>query len=293
MTDTPSVILITGQAGAGHSTALKILEDQGFVSVDNLPLALVDQLVAIEVETEKRQLAVCVDGRTSGFETAPIIGLVNNLRDKFDGGFKHIHISASKSELLRRYQSTRRAHPLAESRMIEAAIALDQDRMEPIAAIADLRIDSTSLSPSGLRTAILSGAGIAQDQRLKLQMMSFAFKEGLPAAADYVFDVRFLSNPHWDPELADMTGLDQPVISYVKADLGFETFFDGLQKMLPAILEKAGQDARPQLTFAFGCTGGRHRSVACANYLGGWLEQQGHDITIQHRELGKFIDKPY
>ena len=283
----PRVILITGQAGAGHSTTLKLLEDQGYISVDNLPLALVDQLVAIEVETQDRQLALCVDSRTSGFEPQAILRLIENLTAKFADGFKHVHLTASAPELIRRYHSTRRAHPLAGDYAIEQAIHLDMERMDGVRAIADVIIDSTAISPMALRTALLSGLGIELANSLNVRLISFGYKSGLPEAADYVFDVRFLRNPHWDLKLRSMTGADDDVFDYIASDEGFGIFFKGLQVMAPQILEKAVSDARPQLSFAFGCTGGRHRSVACAEHFAKWLKKQGHQVTMDHRELAK------
>ena len=283
----PRVILVTGQAGAGHSTTLKLLEDQGYVSVDNLPLSLVDQLVAIEVETQDKQLALCLDSRTSGFEPRAVLRLIENLTSKFSDEFKHVHLTASEPELIRRYQSTRRAHPLARDYAIEKAIALDHERMDGVRAVADVVIDSTAISPMALRRALLSGLGIELADRLSLRLISFGFKSGLPETADYLFDVRFLRNPHWDISLRSMTGKDDEVATYISSDEGFEIFFKGLLAMTPHILEKAVQDARPQLSFAFGCTGGRHRSVACVEHFAKWLEKEGHHLTIDHQELAK------
>ena len=283
----PRVILITGQAGAGHSTTLKLLEDQGYVSVDNLPLSLVDQLVAIEVETQNKQLALCVDSRTSGFEPQAILRLIDNLTTKFSDEFKHVHLTASEPELIRRYQSTRRAHPLAGDYPIEQAIALDHERMDNVRAVANVIIDSTAISPMALRTALLSGLAIELAEKLSVRLISFGYKSGLPEAADYVFDTRFLRNPHWDHALRSMTGKDEDVFTYIASDQGFDILFKGLQAMVPHILERAIQDARPQLSFAFGCTGGRHRSVACAEHFAQWLKKEGHHVVMDHRELAK------
>ncbi len=285
MTLSPELILITGQAGAGHSTSLKILEDLGFVTVDNLPLALVDQLVAIEVETNGQALAICADQRTSGFDVTAIERLIANLRQKFDTRFKHIHLVASEAEILRRYQSTRRAHPLSATHQIEEAIALDGAQLAPIAALADIEIDTTALSPTALRSHILTAVKFDTAGGLGLTVQSFAFKNGVPAAADYVFDVRFLRNPHWDAGLRALTGQDDEVFDYIAADYGFGSFFTGLYQLFPPILSASIRDGRPQLMIAFGCTGGRHRSVACATHFANWLRKEGISVTLQHREL--------
>lgn len=284
-TDKPQIIMVTGQAGAGHSTALKILEDEGYSTVDNLPLALVDQLVSIEVETNHKYLAFCLDARTSGFSAKSVAGLIENLRSKFNQSIKVIHLSATRAELMRRFQSTRRHHPLAKDNIIEEAIVIDEERMAAIYPLADVTIDSTKTSPSALRQQLLSGLHIAEKQSLSVSVMSFAYKNGLPSNADYVFDVRFLRNPHWDPELRDLTGEARAVSSYVQADQGFDDFFYHLISMSSLFVNRARKDGRAHLQFAFGCTGGKHRSVTTACAFAKWLEQEGHKVTISHWEL--------
>ena len=284
-TDRPQIIMVTGQAGAGHSTALKILEDEGYSTVDNLPLALVDQLVSIEVETNDKYLAFCLDARTSGFSAQSVAGLIENLRSKFDDRVKVIHLSATRAELMRRFQSTRRHHPLAKDNIIEEAIVIDEDRMAAIYPLADISIDSTKTSPTVLRQQLLNGLNIAEKQSMSVSVMSFAYKNGLPANADYVFDMRFLRNPHWDPELRELTGEAKAVSSYVQADQGFDDFFHHLVSMSGLFLNRARKDGRAHLHFAFGCTGGKHRSVTTAHAFATWLAQEGHKVVLSHREL--------
>lgn len=284
----PSIILISGQAGAGHSTALKILEDEGFVSVDNLPLALVDQLVAIEVETEGHDLAFCIDARTSGFDITALNRLIANMRQKFGNAFQVVHLSASQLEILRRFQSTRRHHPFAKDHTLEESIALDEARMSEIMPQADVQIDSTKLSPNALRRALLSGLGMRQGQSARVQILSFAYKHGLPESSDYVFDMRFLRNPHWSPELRSQTGEAEAVRAFIEADAHFDQFFKHLMNMAAPILASAMREGRPQVTFAFGCTGGKHRSVASAIAFEKWVKEEGHEAVLSHRELQKY-----
>ena len=284
-TDRPQIILVTGQAGAGHSTALKILEDEGYSTVDNLPLALVDQLVSIEVETDGKYLAFCLDARTSGFSAQSVAGLIENLKAKFHDTVKVMHLSATRAELMRRFQSTRRHHPLAKENIIEEAIMIDEERMSALRPLADITIDSTAASPSSLRQQILKGLNISEKQTMSVHVMSFAYKNGLPDNADYVFDVRFLRNPHWDPELRALTGEVKAVSSYVQADQGFEDFFHHLISMSNLFLDRARKDGRAHLHFAFGCTGGKHRSVTTARAFAAWLEKEGHEVIMSHREL--------
>lgn len=281
----PSIVLITGQAGAGHSTALKILEDEGYITVDNLPLALVDQLVAIEVEMGGRDLAFCLDARTSGFDTDALTRLITNLKAKFNDNMKVVHLTASRSEITRRFLSTRRLHPLAKEHMIEEAILLDQERMSDLLPLANVAIDSTAISPTALRQALLDGLHISGQDTLTVQVISFAYKNGIPENADYVFDIRFLRNPHWEPDLRALTGQDEKVAVYVTTDQAFDRFVSHLTQMSSLILDRASRDGRPHLTFAFGCTGGKHRSVAVASVFGEWARTQGHSIQITHREL--------
>lgn len=283
----PSVILVLGQAGAGHSTAVKILEDEGFMSVDNMPLALVDQLVALEVETEGNDLVFCVDARTSGFDIQALQRLIENLRQKFDTAFKVVHLSATPLEILRRFQSTRRNHPLAGEHQLEEAIALDYERMSELRTLADVTINSTATSPNALRRALLNGLEIEQVNSAQIRVLSFAYKEGLPEGADYVFDMRFLRNPHWAPDLREMTGEAEEVANYVAADEHFESFCRDLKRLSVPIFKGALRDNRPQITFAFGCTGGKHRSVAMAVYFAAWAKAEGHNVSILHRELQK------
>lgn len=283
----PSIVLITGQAGSGHSTALKVLEDQGYKSVDNLPLALVDQLVAIEVETEGHNLAFCVDARTSGFDAPALHRLIDNLRQKFEQNVKIVHMRASQSEIMRRYQSTRRHHPLTGDHTIEEAVLLDEARMSQIEDHADLVIDTTAISPNMLRQNLLAGVGVVSAQTMAVRIVSFAYKNGIPENVDYVFDVRFLRNPHWDPALRALTGKEPKIIHYVKSDENFDLFTSHLCAMAGPIIERAIQDGRPQITFAFGCTGGKHRSVSLAETFDEWAKKQGHDTILQHRELAQ------
>lgn len=283
----PSIILISGQAGAGHSTALKILEDEGYMSVDNTPLALVDQLVAIEVETEGRNLAFCVDARTSGFQIAALKRLIDNLRQKFGGQFKVVHLCANQLEILRRFQSTRRHHPLRGDYLLEEAIALDDARMAELEPDADVRIESTAMSPNALRRALLGRLGIVQNHVAEVRVISFAYKQGLPESADYVFDMRFLRNPHWSEALRELTGLSDEVHAYVGADQNFDPFFDNLKSLSIPIIASSIRDGRAHVTFAFGCTGGKHRSVSAAEKFAKWVQADGHNVTILHRELQK------
>ena len=283
---TGRLVMVIGQSGSGHSTALDCLEDSGFSAIDNLPLALIDQLVALSVETEKKQLAVGADLRTSGFDEKAIERLVGNLQNRLQDRFKLVLIGAQPQEILRRYQATRRRHPLLSvSEHLEAAIETDRQSVETIRHLADLYIDSTDTTPTEFRTALLGRLGIAHHSEAQVNILSFSYRRGLPSAADFIFDMRFLANPHWQQELRAKTGLDKEVGDFVREDEVFETFMEGVCKLVSASLPRLHEDGRGQITLAFGCTGGRHRSVASANWFAQWAAQQNITAQLQHRDL--------
>lgn len=280
------LVMVIGQSGSGHSTALDCLEDSGFSAIDNLPLALIDQLVALSVETEKKQLAVGADLRTSGFDEKAIERLVVNLRNRLQDRFQLVLIGARPQEILRRYQATRRRHPLLPvSEHLEAAIETDRQSVATIRHLADLYIDSTDTTPTEFRATLLSRLGIAHHSKAWVNILSFSYRRGLPSAADFIFDMRFLANPHWQQELRAKTGLDKEVSDFVREDEAFQTFMEGVCMLVSASLPRLREDGRGQITLAFGCTGGRHRSVASADYFAQWAEQQNITAKLQHRDL--------
>ena len=284
--ETVQLVIVIGQSGSGHSTALDILEDADFTAVDNLPLALVDQLVALSVETEKAKLAIGVDLRTAGFEQETIVRLVTNLKSSMQDRCQVVLIEATTEELLRRYKATRRRHPMADQTdSLEQAIEVDKNSLAAVAHLADIHMDSTGRAPADFRRELLSRLGLAGEDRVQLTAQSFSYKKGLPESADYVFDMRFLNNPHWQFELRVKTGLDQPVQAFVEADKRFQPFMDKVGEMIASTLPTLTGDGRPHLTIAFGCTGGKHRSVVCAEWFARWAAAQGLSVSVFHREI--------
>jgi UPF0042 nucleotide-binding protein len=256
----PKLVLVTGVSGAGHSTALKILEDYGFAAVDNLPLALVDSLVALEVETSGRMIAIGLDARTSGFSAVAVKRLVENLRKRLGDGFSMVFIGAAHNDLMRRYNATRRQHPIQDQPDLASAINADMARMDAIEPLATVVIDSSGLA-------------------------SFSYRHGVPDDADQIVDMRFARNPHWDHQLRDMTGLDDPVAAFLRADTDAMTVLDHIKATLDIMLGRMQAEGRPQMTLGFGCTGGKHRSVWAAREVAGWLSEKGYKVAIRHREL--------
>ena len=279
------IVLVIGPSGAGKSTALNALEDAGFSAVDNLPLSLIDQYIALEVETAKRRIVLAVDMRTTGFEKKVVTGLIKNLKSKFMDACQVVYIHAHPSEIIKRYQTTRRYHPLVKTGNLNEAIHIDFAAMSGLEVFADIILDSTGSDPSGFRTILLSRLGLPALNPVPLSISSFSFRKGVPEAVDYVFDTRFLNNPHWEEELRHLTGIDREVQDFVQADIGFQAFMSNVTQIIELVLPALQRTGRPQIGVAFGCTGGRHRSVTSAEYLASWATEKQIKHVLEHLEL--------
>ena len=284
--EAPRLILVTGASGAGLSTALNVLEDCGIKAVDNLPLAMIDTLVAMEVEAGGRSLAIGLDARTTGFSAGAVETLVGNLRRKFPDQFTAVFLTASQDDLLRRFNATRRQHPLAGSGSRADAIAADLDRMDDIAPLADIRLDTSSTKPSDLRQSLLASLGIEDAFQISLRLLSFSYRRRIPDHSDMVIDMRFAENPHWVTELRAQDGRDAAVAGFLNNDDKAIAVLESFKAMLGEMLPRMSREGRPLLTIAFGCTGGQHRSVWAAETMTAWLRESGYGVNIAHRELG-------
>ena len=282
------LVLVTGLAGAGYSTALETLQDVGYLAVDNLPMAMIGQLVSSEVEAAGKRVAVSIDGRTSGFDASKLGSLVEDLRNRLGDRVRMVFLTASHDELFRRYNATRRHHPLTisgEAEGLNEALELDGERMSPLNPIADANIDTTDTAPSDFRRSLLAAVGAAAAAPLPVQVQSFSYRKGVPADADLVLDMRFLENPHWAPGLAGKTGLDKEVQAFIRKDPSFKDGIAHLGKFLALALPKFSAEGRPQFSIATGCTGGRHRSVFAALEIAAMLEKMGHPVQLRHRDI--------
>lgn len=280
------LVCVIGRSGAGHSTALRHLDDVGFTAVDNMPLALVDQLISLVVETEGRKLAIGVDLRTSGFDAEAIDRLALNIANQFGEKAQIVYVTASDDELFNRFKATRRRHPLMDKQgTLESAIAAEADIHYLLRDKADIVIDSTGKSPHIFCEELSARLELSLAHQPVLSVMSFSYKNGLPPAADIIFDMRFLSNPHWHADLRAQTGQDAPVQDFVAADPVFIPFMQNITAQLENQIPLFVQQGRYQVTVAFGCTGGRHRSVASACWLDKWASQQKLHSVLLHREL--------
>ena len=284
---TPKLILVSGSSGAGKSSALRLLEDEGYYCVDNLPPRLLPQFsqdILDHPEYERfRGIAVCIDALTMGIDQSDQTEAIEQLLSASDKLI--IFLDAQPHVLLKRFSETRRRHPLAGSNnSLPEAISRERKRLEFIAAKADLLIDTTDLTPRALRDSIISRI-IDRREGLSILLESFAFKRGVPTDADFVFDARALPNPYWDTALRGMNGLDAPVAQFLDESDRTLRFFERLSEFITNVLHDFDQSDRSYITIAIGCTGGQHRSVYLAQKLFSALASEFSGIQIRHRDL--------
>jgi UPF0042 nucleotide-binding protein len=284
--DQPAVplLVVTGQSGAGLTTALKILEDLGYETVDNLPLGLLPGLAATD---GARPLALGIDIRTRGFATAELIATLAAIGAQRPGGVRLVFLAAAPEALLRRFEATRRRHPLAPDRPVVDGIRHERELIQPLRDAADLVIDTTEFAPVDLRRVLEGHFAPAAHGGMTIAIVSFSYRNGVPREADLVFDVRFLRNPHYDPLLGPRPGNDPAVAAFVAADPGYAGFCTALDALLLPLLPRYRQEGKSYLTIAIGCTGGRHRSVVVAERLKGVLQRAGYPASLSHRDLAR------
>ena len=282
------LVVIAGMSGAGRTVAADNLEDLGWFVMDNLPPALIPKVAELADGSSNAsdRLALVVGSGRYHEEMAPLVAM---LRSKF-GRVQLLFLDASTEVLVRRYESSRRVHPFAanEPGTLGEVIEAERIALEPLRAGADLVLDTTDLNVHQLRDRMVNvfsdgGAG----HTMHTTVTSFGYKHGLPLDVDMVFDCRFLPNPHWVEELRPQTGLDEPVADYVLEQPVTGAFLARLERLLALILPFYVQEGKSYLTIAFGCTGGRHRSVAIAERMAKVLEQLGHAPAVVHRDVAK------
>ncbi|UKJ77279.1 RNase adapter RapZ [Azospirillum brasilense] len=280
------LVLVTGMSGAGMSVALKALEDLGYEAVDNLRLSLVPALLE-QADPRKRPLALVIDSRTRDFSAHAMLEEVEALKAHAGLDVRLVFLDCGDETLQRRFTETRRRHPLAIDRPVPDGIQLERTMLLPLKQQADVTIDTTQLSIHDLRRILAGNFQIDSQAALQVFVTSFSFRMGLPREADLVFDVRFLTNPHYDPDLRPLTGLDPRVAARVEGDPDFADFFRHLTELLQPLLPRYNQEGKSYLTIAVGCTGGKHRSVFVAERLAAWLGGLGLKVGISHRELDR------
>ena len=282
-----TLVLVTGMSGAGKSTALKILEDLGFEAIDNLPLSLLADLVRAHGEGERQGLlALGIDSRTRGFDPGQIERYLEPLLGpRAPGGIVLLFLDCETDVLRRRFSETRRRHPLAHGRPLDEGIRRERTLLDWLRDRADLTLDTSELSVRDLRGVIAARLQPQAERAPAIFVLSFAYRRGVPPEADFVFDVRFLANPHHEPALRPLTGRDPEVARHVRDDPAYGAFFEGAVALLEPLLPAFERDGRSYLTIAVGCTGGRHRSVAVAEHLAEALGGGNWEVTVRHRDL--------
>jgi UPF0042 nucleotide-binding protein len=278
-----SVVLVTGLSGAGKNSILRTLEDLGFETMDNPPLATLEELVA----RSERNLAIGVDARSRGFSADAVLATMARLRLNPAITPTLVFATAGDEFLLRRYSETRRRHPLAEGGQVADGITTEKQLTANLRRAADLLIDTSTLPLPGLRQLIEQHFG-AGAPGLAVSLISFAYPSGLPREADLVFDARFLRNPHYHETLRPLCGLDPEIGKFVEDDPDFAAYFAQISGMLNFLLPRFVQEGKKYATIAMGCTGGQHRSVYMIEKLAGQLSSAGWRVGVTHREAAKF-----
>jgi UPF0042 nucleotide-binding protein len=288
-TDRQRILLVTGMLGAGKTTALHELEDIGWEAVDNFPIRLLGRLLGREGERtdgEAPPLAVGFDSRTRGFAPERVIERVKLLSARADLEVSTLFLDCSTAELQRRFDETRRRHHLAQDVPVDIGVLAERELLAPLRRWADVLIDTTRFSSNELRQVIRQHFAGESSGQMTVTVSSFGFARGVPPAADLVFDMRFLDNPHWQPELRELTGLDEPVGAHIARDPGFEANFVRIRDLLIDLLPRYAAQGKTYVNIAFGCTGGRHRSVFMAERVAEALRRGGFAPTVLHRNLG-------
>jgi UPF0042 nucleotide-binding protein len=280
------VVLVTGMSGAGRSTATRALEDIGWFVVDNLPPTLMTNVVDyVAQRTGSHKVAVVADVRGGQ--------LFEELRDSLVAikaaghDLRVLFLEAGDEALVRRYESSRRPHPLQRDDNLLSAVQRERRLVSDLRADADLVIDTSNLNVHELRRSIEGSFGDDEHVALRATVMSFGFKYGIPVDADLVADLRFLPNPYWDPDLKELTGLDAAVNDYVVAGDQAQEFLKKYAELIDLVEDGYLREGKRFVTIAMGCTGGKHRSVAMAENLSARLVKSGVEVRVVHRDLGR------
>jgi RNase adapter protein RapZ len=282
----PHVVLLSGLSGGGKTAAAKLFEDLAYTVVDNLPSELLPNLAELVLGDPERfaRFAIVLDVRAGDAETA-----YRAMRGALEGrGIRPqvFFLEASDEAIIRRFSETRHRHPLANGRSTQAAISLERRLLDPIRAEADVVVDTTDLPLRELRERLFARIGDLQPDTMTIQLISFGYKFGIPLEADLVFDTRFIQNPYYVPELRELSGLTEPVRTFVLAQRGATEYLDLIDGLLEFSIPAFEDEGKSRLTIGIGCTGGRHRSIVFAEELARRLREDGHGpVEVFHREL--------
>lgn len=276
--------IISGRSGSGKSICLHVLEDLGYYCIDNLPISLLPALVE-QISPHQKRVAVSIDARNVPADLHRFSHIIDDLK-KMVSSYEIIFLDADEGTLLRRFSETRRKHPLSSEKIhLHEALQQESKLLEPIAQLADLRIDTTQRSVQQLREHVRDRITAKTNKSLSLLFESFGYKRGIPIDADFTFDVRCIPNPYWETSLRGLNGKDQPVIEFLQKQSQTKKLIADISHFLDSWLPYYGADNRSYMTIAIGCTGGQHRSVYVVEQLADHFRNQDYNIQIRHREL--------
>lgn len=282
-------VVISGRSGSGKSTALQLLEDSGFICIDNLPVNLLPTLIteiAQGKHTGNMQFAIGIDARNVGGDLSRFPEILEWAQQQQNAKFTVVYLDASNPVLIKRFSETRRKHPLSnKSTGLEEAINAESKILEPVSRLSDITIDTSNLTLHELRTAVKKKVAGSNSEGMALMIESFGFKYGVPVDADFVFDVRSLPNPYWQPELRAYTGLEEPVQNFLANEPQFEAMREDVTTFLEKWIPSFEHNNRSYLTIAIGCTGGMHRSVFLTEKLAEHFRKLYKNVQTRHRQL--------
>lgn len=278
------ITIISGRAGSGKSVCLHLLEDLDYYCIDNLPISLLPAFID-KLSTQNKLVAVGIDARNLPNDLNQFTEIIEHLK-KTANQYEIIFLDADDNVLLKRFSETRRKHPLSSNRIsLKEALKRETQLLEPIAQLADWRIDTSRLSVQQLRELVANRIGKNTDKSLSLLFQSFGYKFGVPLDADYVFDVRCLPNPYWEPSLRSYTGLEQEVANFLEKQSETKKLIHDIETFIEKWLPYFANSNRTYLTIAIGCTGGQHRSVYVTEQLAKYFEKKHNNVQVRHREF--------
>ncbi|MFV0293423.1 MAG: RNase adapter RapZ [Paracoccus sp. (in: a-proteobacteria)] len=277
------LVLVTGPSGAGRSTAIRVLEDLGYESIDNLPLTLIPRL--LDGPPRPAPLALGLDVRNRDFSVSALIELIDRMTRHPDYALEVLYLDCDSTTLVRRFNETRRRHPVALDGAPLDGILTEKDLLTPIRNRADVLVNTSDMSPHDLKAELARFFETDPGKRLAVSVQSFSYKRGVPRGIDMMFDCRFLDNPYWDPDLRRQDGLSQSVQRFVQADSRFTEFFERVRNLILFVLPAHLDEGKTHFAVGFGCTGGQHRSVTMTEIMSQALAEEGWQVSKRHREL--------
>lgn len=282
------IVIITGLSGAGKTQAVNCMEDAGYYCVDNLPPVLLRKFIELIMESERKmdKIALVLDVRGGQFFNQVDKAIEELIRENV--GFEIIFLEASDEVLVRRFKESRRRHPLAAGGRLLEAIQKERKMLEDLRGRANLIIDTSNLTPKDLKDKVMEIVGENKASKFTINITSFGYKIGIPLDSDIVMDVRFLPNPFYDPLMKEMTGMDGPVVDFVLSFPVTRSFIRRFLNMLRFLIPNYIEEGKTNLEIALGCTGGQHRSVVLAEYIGKQLMNMGYNVNIRHRDIARY-----